>query len=99
MTDAFAYLQAWYAEHCDGDWEHDTRIAIGTLDNPGWHLTVNLDGTGLAGRTLDRQRLDRSEQDWLHYWSDGDTFKAAGGSRNLVEVVRAFQEFAEGSST
>ena len=36
-------LQAWYAAQCNGKWEHTYGIAIGTLDNPGWSLSVDLD--------------------------------------------------------
>jgi hypothetical protein len=30
------WLQAWYAEQCDGDWEHQFGVSVETLDNPGW---------------------------------------------------------------
>jgi hypothetical protein len=36
--DDLAWLQGWYAEQCDSDWEHDESVSIGTLDNPGWRL-------------------------------------------------------------
>ena len=32
----------WYKTNCDGDWEHSYGITLQTLDNPGWHLTVDL---------------------------------------------------------
>jgi hypothetical protein len=50
--DDLAWLQGWYAEQCDGDWEHDESVSIGTLDNPGWRLRVNLAGTAAEGRLL-----------------------------------------------
>jgi hypothetical protein len=28
-------LQTWYTEECNGDWEHQFGVDIGTLDNPG----------------------------------------------------------------
>jgi hypothetical protein len=32
---ALEFIVAWFARHCDGDWEHDLGIRIATLDNPG----------------------------------------------------------------
>ncbi|MFN9911239.1 MAG: Imm53 family immunity protein, partial [Pirellulaceae bacterium] len=40
-------IEAWYRAQCDGDWEHSWGVKIGTLDNPGWSLEVNLVGTSL----------------------------------------------------
>jgi len=40
-----AWLQQWYLQQCDGDWEHGYGLHIGTLDNPGWTVDVNLAGT------------------------------------------------------
>lgn len=33
--DILSWVEDWYKEHCDGVWEHDYGITIGTLDNPG----------------------------------------------------------------
>jgi len=41
-------IQNWYERQCDGEWEHHNGVSIESLDNPGWHLTVNLTGTKLA---------------------------------------------------
>ncbi len=38
-------LQAWFKSHCDGDWEHGNGVRIETLDNSGWSVSINLDGT------------------------------------------------------
>jgi Immunity protein 53 len=44
-----AWLQDWYAEYCDGDWEHRYSIRIENLDNPGWLLHIDLEGTTWKG--------------------------------------------------
>ena len=90
-----ARLQRWYLAQCDGDWEHSSGVKIDTLDNPGWTLRVDLDGTALAGRTSDWTRVERSESDWIFYRSTGEVFEAACGPMNLEEAVEAFLEFAE----
>jgi Immunity protein 53 len=60
---ALTWLQAWYAARCDGDWEHGYGVAIQTLDNPGWSLRINLEGTMLEGRSLDGREVHRSQHD------------------------------------
>jgi hypothetical protein len=88
------FLVQWYRGQCDGDWEHQFGIEIGTLDNPGWQLQIDLVGTSLEGRRAEVIRKQRSENDWLHYWSDGLKFEAACGTANLDEALQAFREFA-----
>lgn len=94
MTDALRFLQGWYSAHCDGDWEHENRVRISTLDNPGWRLWINLADTELEGRTLPRARVERSGSDWLDYRSDGQVFDAACGPESLVPALEAFRAFA-----
>jgi len=35
MQNLLQFLQEWYLEQCNGDWEHEFGIKIETLDNPG----------------------------------------------------------------
>jgi len=48
------WLMSWYADQCDGDWEHQYGVCIETLDNPGWTLTIDLIGTPLADRSFSK---------------------------------------------
>lgn len=89
-----AFLVNWYAEQCDGEWEHRYGIEIGTLDNPGWSLKVDLVETPLQGRAFDRRKIERSDDDWIHLWSDGNHFQSACGPRNLAEALDEFAAFA-----
>jgi hypothetical protein len=43
-------LQEWYAAMSDGDWEHELGISIETIDNPGWVVSIDLEGTPLEGQ-------------------------------------------------
>ena len=92
--DVLKWLAAWYQLQCDGDWEHQHGVEVGTLDNPGWRLRVNLAGTELEGRYMERRVLDRSSDDWMQCWLEDDCFHAAGGPTNLGELLRAFQAWA-----
>ena len=96
-SDSLGFLQAWYAAHADGDWEHDNRVRIDTIDNPGWRLWVNLAGTDLEGQVLPRARVEPSESEWLDYRSDGQVFDAACSPKSLNRALDAFQAFAGGA--
>jgi Immunity protein 53 len=52
MNELIIWLQKWYQSQCNGDWEHSYGITIQTLDNPGWSLFVNLDGTMMEERSF-----------------------------------------------
>ncbi len=93
--DPLAFLQRWYADHCDGDWEHEFGIEIGTIDNPGWRVMVDLSGTELEDSKLDREVIARSSDDWLQFWSDGLRFEAVAGPRNLGQALDAFRTFCQ----
>ncbi|UWE13062.1 immunity 53 family protein [Actinacidiphila bryophytorum] len=93
------WLQEWYAARCDGDWEHEWGVEIGTLDNPGWSVRIDLGGTGLEGRDFPRRDLRRSEDDWVVAWTSEGAFRAACGPRNLTEVLVLFRGWAEESTS
>ena len=38
--DLFSWIEKWYANNCNGDWEHSYGITIETLDNPGGKLKL-----------------------------------------------------------
>ncbi|HEX4642060.1 MAG TPA: immunity 53 family protein [Candidatus Acidoferrales bacterium] len=90
-------LEEWYVSHCNGEWEHHSGIDIGTLDNPGWTLKINLAGTKAEDRSLERVKLERSERDWLQYWVANREFHAACGARNLSELIEIFCDWFERS--
>jgi hypothetical protein len=92
--DGWTFLQDWYARHCDGDWEHDARVRLSTLDNPGWRLWVNLEDTELSGRLVARTGDQSSGEDWVDYRCDGPAFDAACGPRGLGRALAAFRELA-----
>jgi len=90
-------LENWYSSRCNGDWEHQYGIEIGTLDNPGWLIKIDLTGTKGESKTLDRMKLERTENDWLQYWVENRKFNAACGPKNLSEMIDIFCEWFEGA--
>lgn len=93
--DLLLWLQNWYASQCNNIWEHGYGIDIGTIDNPGWKVKIDLKETFLDGRDFEKKKLERNEEDWIIYWSKNSIFEAAGGSRNLVEILNIFRKWVE----
>ncbi|MFD0048926.1 immunity 53 family protein [Actinomycetes bacterium NPDC127524] len=92
------WIEQWYFDQCDGDWEHRKGIEIHTLDNPGWYVTINLLGTNLEEKSMEKVEIERNDNDWLHCWikdnSDEYEFHAAGGAKNLEEILNFFKDWA-----
>jgi hypothetical protein len=94
QRDVLSELQAWFLAHCNEDWEHSHGVSIGTLDNPGWSIEINLDQTELETRPLTRYETHRTDQDWVVCWREDTTFRCACGPLNLTEAVTLFLEWA-----
>lgn len=88
-------LQAWFVAACDGDWEHGHGIRIETLDNPGWSLTVDLEGSDLEDSIFAPTQIDRSDRDWVRCQREGVSFVAYGGPGNLEEMITRFLDWAQ----
>ena len=95
MNDELSALQTWYAAQCDGDWEHQEGVEIGTLDNPGWRLEIDLAGTSLEGVEFrDVEENYEHKTEWLRCWIAENKFQAAGGPRQLTRMIRIFLDWA-----
>lgn len=89
------WLQGWFARQCDGDWEHGSGVVIETLDNPGWSLRIDLDGTTRQLTPFERVEVHRSEHDWCVAWVDDSAFHAACGPLNLGEAIHLFRAWCQ----
>ena len=88
-------LQNWYHFNCDGDWEHEFGIKIETIDNPGWAVSIPLEGTSLEARPFVPIRWQRSRGEWIMCRLEGLTFLGDGGTRNLSDIIQVFLDWAE----
>ncbi len=84
----------WYYSHCDGDWEHANGIRIGTLDNPGWHLQIDLEGTELETRPFVEISQMKHEIEWYRCWVENKKFHGAGGPMMMVTIIETFLDWA-----
>jgi Immunity protein 53 len=87
-----AGLESWYAEQCDGDWEHSWGLSIQTIDNPGWRVEIDLLETAFADIEIAFSREERSASDWIQFKVHDGKFEGAGGVGNLAELLRCFLE-------
>lgn len=94
MGDSLHALQSWFAEQCDGEWEHSYGVRIETVDNPGWAVEIDLVGTRLAGAVLPEAVHERSPADWVRCSAAGGCFKGVGGPTNLAEIIQRFLGWA-----
>lgn len=94
--DVLDWLERWYEAQCDGDWEHGFGPQISTIDNPGWSLTVDLDGTDCNGRILEaiEHNYDH-ETEWRKCWTEGNEFHGVGGPRQLRAILETFRAWVE----
>lgn len=88
-------IQNWFAQHCNGVWEHAEGIQIFTLDNPGWSIFIDLEGTILAEKDFEPISIERSESNWIDCKMAGTTFKGYGGVQNLNELLIVFKNWVE----
>ncbi|HXC35964.1 MAG TPA: immunity 53 family protein [Candidatus Acidoferrales bacterium] len=87
-------LQRWYLSQCNGDWEHGYGVEIGTLDNPGWHVVVNLTDTPLAEKQFTEVKKLEHETDWIQCRVHDGKFEGHGGPLMLEEILRVFLAWA-----
>ena len=90
-----AWLQAWVTVH-------GGSVSIGMVSNPGWTLSISLEGTPLADRRLERRSVSRSDDDWYEVWVERDrlrrrsrSFEGVCGLMNLEELLLQFRLWAD----
>ena len=59
------WLEAWYQQNCDGYWEHSYGIEIETLDNPGWHVKIDLSKTDYVNLKAEELKEDTDDDNWI----------------------------------
>jgi len=97
--DEIRELQQWYLAQCDGDWEHGSGVQIGTLDNPGWRVRINLVRTSLESASFNEVANLAPERDWLRCWVQDGTFHGAGGPLMLGAILQHFLDWVRASTS
>jgi hypothetical protein len=87
-------LEAWYAAHCNGQWEHQYGIRIDTLDNPGWSVVIDLAGTALAEVPFAEVKELDSDTEWMSCAVREQRFQGYGGPAMLHRILSVFLEWS-----
>jgi hypothetical protein len=109
--DSLEWLENWYHRHCEYDgagWEHIYGIHLGTLDNPGWHLRIDLLYTEIEQKSFDPIKMERSDTDWIFCKVQKPIvpdklsplevkcfFDGHCGAQNLREMIEIFRDWIE----
>lgn len=93
IKDNLTWLMEWYADQCNDDWEHSYGIKIDTLDNPGWSVTIDLEGTNF-NQINDRawQLVEHNDKNWYGYKIEDGRFEASGDPFKLDYLIQLFRE-------
>ena len=81
--DLIKWLQKWYYQYCDGDWEHSERFRISTIDNPGWSFSIMIEGTHCENKVFNTLEIEKTSNNWYHCFLRDNRFEGRGGPFNI----------------
>ncbi|WP_444938780.1 immunity 53 family protein [Microbulbifer sp. JMSA002] len=99
--EALKELEEWYFSQCNEDWEHTYGIEIGTLDNPGWFLKVDITDTDIEEKNYEGfsygvgDDAEASGNDWIITKLEGGKFVGYGGPHKLSELIKLFLKWVK----
>ena len=94
-------LQNWYISMCNGEWEHGNGVHVETLDNPGWHVKIDLKDTDLEDRYFPvieygvGDDSDPDDNNWIECKVENNVIHGHGGPEKLEEIFKHFLEWDE----
>ncbi|WP_040195471.1 immunity 53 family protein [Candidatus Soleaferrea massiliensis] len=89
------WLEKWYQRNCNGEWEHFYGIEIGTLDNPGWYVKIDLAETKHGDLQMNEINIDRGENDWMRCSVENGIFQGYGDCTKLDDIIQTFMNWAD----
>ena len=93
--DTLDWIQDWFKNNCDGDWEHGEAIQINTLDTPGWEVEIDISNTSMVNMHINWILNENGKQDWYGVKIENQKFSAAGDTRKLKFLLGLFKEMIE----
>jgi hypothetical protein len=94
--DNCSWLEGWYQKQCNGEWEHGHGIHIDTIDNPGWRVKINLNGTRYAEiANVEIKENYESDSEWMVCKIVDGVYEGAGGPLMLGPIIQAFRSWIE----
>jgi hypothetical protein len=108
VLDLLGWLERWYQEQCDGEWEHDCGLRIETLDNPGWLVSVELRHVEpeaaprslvVLGKPPCAENGNEGGPVWMTCEVDGRKFVGAGDPTQLRAILVQLRTLIEAEAT
>lgn len=93
--DILDWIQNWFRDSCDGEWEDGEVIQITTLDTPGWEVEIDISNTSIANLNVSWILNQKSKQDWYGVKIENQKFFAAGDAGKLGFLLGLFKEMIE----
>ena len=91
MDSILTRLQNWYKINCNGEWEHNCKFSIETLDNPGWSIILDLHETSLENLEYKRDYQNKENVfDWYIIRMKNKSFNIGCGPDNLEKTLKIF---------
>lgn len=85
------WMEKWYQSNCDGQWEHSHGIEIGSLDNPGWYVNIDLNDTQYERLQMKEIKRDQGDDDWIRCMISDGVFTGVGDCLKLYEILKIFK--------
>jgi hypothetical protein len=89
------WIQDWFKDNCDGEWERGQGIQITTLEDPGWEVEIDISTTSIANLELDWILNEVSANDWYGVKIENQKFSASGDAGKLEFLLNLFKEMIE----
>ena len=93
--DLIEWLEKWYQQNCNHTWDNFWGIEIGTLDNPGWYVRIDLEETPFENLVMEEIRKENGENDWFVCKMSDHIFEGVGDSFKLKEILMIFRNLVE----
>ena len=91
--DLLDWLQNWCLNYLTNNVANTPSIKIGTLDNPGWAVDIQLTDTPFEKRKFAPIKIDDEEHDWVHCKIENSIFYGRGGPCNLENILETFKNW------
>jgi hypothetical protein len=95
-ADNFTWLEHWYSSQCNGDWEHNYGVTIESIDNPGWRVKIDLNGTRYAALpNFDIKENYDSDSEWMVCKIVEGVYEGVAGPFMLGPIIQTFRSWIE----
>ncbi len=89
------WIQHWFKNNCDGNWEHNDGIQITTIEKPGWDVEIDISNTSIANIHIPWILNENGAQDWYGVKIENQKFNASGDAGKLKFLLNLFKEMIE----